>query len=174
MSVVSSALTDGCRTFMSGFPTGVAVVTSVDLDGDPCGLTCSSLISVTLDPPTLLVSVHVRSRTLDAIRRLGAFGVNLLHARGRYAAEVFASPHPDRFGVVAWKPHGRKGLPWLVDDTFGFTECVLSDMRTVGDHALVVGQVADVQYATDVPLLYGLRQFSIWQPIHIEESTCAS
>jgi flavin reductase (DIM6/NTAB) family NADH-FMN oxidoreductase RutF len=162
---------------MSGFPTGVVVVTSVDSGGQPCGLTCSSLISVTLTPPTLLVSVHLHSPTLEAIRGLGAFGVNLLHARARPAAEVFATPRADRFGVVRWRPRGRHGLPWLDADTCGFAECVLSEARTVGDHALVVGRVADVQYAPDVPLLYGLRQFSIWQPSRthpLEESTCVS
>jgi len=171
------SLTDGCRTFMSGFPTGVVVVTSVDGAGDPCGLTCSSLISVTLSPPTLLVSVHTRSRTLTAIRELGAFGVNLLHSRARGAAEVFASPAPDRFRAVRWQPRGKNSLPWLLDDTSGWAECAVSDIRVVGDHALVFGEVADITYTADVPLLYGLRQFSVWQPLRptpIEESTCVS
>jgi flavin reductase (NADH) len=172
-----NTLADGCRTFMGGFPTGVVVVTTVDSSGVPHGLTCSSLISVTLTPPTLLVSVHLRSTTLRAIREHGAFGVNLLHARGQGAAEVFARPAANRFRSVRWQPRGPWQLPWLPDDTCGFAECVLNDVRTVGDHALVCGQVADVRYSVDNPLLYGLRQFAAWQqttPIPIEESTCVS
>ncbi|MBS2965972.1 flavin reductase family protein [Actinocrinis puniceicyclus] len=159
---------------MSGFPTGVAVVTSAAADGEPFGLTCSSLTSVTLAPPTLLVCIGLHSRTLAAIRGLGAFGVNLLHARGRRAAEVFASPGPDRFGAVAWEPHGRDGVPRLTDDTLGFACCDLAELRTVGDHALVVGRVAEVLYTPDTPLLYGLRRFAAWQPDNLEEPTCVS
>ncbi|MFI7025203.1 flavin reductase family protein [Micromonospora sp. NPDC049900] len=168
------SLADGCRTFMSGFPTGVAVVTSVDGEGAPWGLTCSSLMSVTLEPPTLLVSLKVGSRTLAAIEDRGRFAVNLLHARGQRAAEVFATGQADRFHQVVWQPRGDDRLPWLVEDACGFAACALSDVRVVGDHALVVGQVSDVQYTADTPLLYGLRQYSRWQPSIVEGSTCAS
>lgn len=171
------SLVDGCRAFMSGFPTGVAIVTTVDADGEPYGLTCSSLVSVTLHPPTLLVSVHTRRHTLTVIRDLGVFGVNLLHSRARRAAEAFASPAPDRFRSVRWQPRGKNSLPWLVDDASGWAECVVSAVHVVGDHALVVGEVADISYTPDVPLLYGLRQFSVWQPLRptpIEESSCVS
>ncbi|WBB56647.1 flavin reductase family protein [Verrucosispora sp. WMMD573] len=167
-------LVQGCRTFMSGFPTGVAVVTSVDAAGAPWGLTCSSLMSVTLEPPTLLVSLRVGSRTLAAIEDRGRFGVNLLHARGQRTAEVFAAGQPDRFHQVVWRPRGDDRLPWLVEDACGFAACIRSDVRVVGDHALVVGQVVEVQYTADTPLLYGLRQYSTWRPSTVEGSTCAS
>ncbi|GIJ27288.1 monooxygenase [Micromonospora qiuiae] len=172
--VPEASIAEGCRTFMGGFPTGVVVVTSVDGQGEPWGLTCSSLLSVTLDPPTLLVSVKVGSRTLAAIEERGAFAVNLLHARGRGAAEVFAAGQPDRFRRVRWQPRGDEGLPWLVDDACGFAACALADVRVVGDHALVVGRVTDVQYTADTPLLYGLRQYSMWQPSTPEGALCTS
>lgn len=171
------SLADGCRRFMGGFPTGVAVVTSVDGQGGPWGLTCSSLISVTLDPPILLVSLNLRSQTLLAIEERRAFGVNLLHGRGQAAAEVFASGRPDRFHRVRWQPGGASRLPWLVDDASGFAACALADVHVVGDHALVVGHVTDVHYTADTPLLYGLRQYSVWQPLLpalAKDSSCAS
>lgn len=161
---MDTALADRCREFMSGFPTGVAIVSSVDPSGRPCGLTCSSLVSVTLSPPTLLVSVHLRSGTLAAIRRCGGFGVNLLPARAREVAELFASGRPDRFRTVSWRPRGRLGLPWLHDDCCGWAECLVRNVFLVGDHALVVGEVVDVQSTPEVPLLYGFREFSAWRP----------
>lgn len=158
---------------MSGFPSGVAVVTST-ADGEPFGLTCSSLTSVTLEPPTLLVCIGTRSRTLDAISGLGAFGVNLLHARAQRAAEVFAAPSRDRFAAVCWEPRGPDGLPLLTEDSFGFARCELTELRTVGDHALVVGRVTEVIYTPDTPLLYGLRSFAAWRPALLEEPICVS
>jgi flavin reductase (NADH) len=147
---------------MSAFPTGVVVVTTVGQDGRPRGLTCSSLCSVTLRPPTLLVCLHTRSGTLEALQARGRFAVNLLHARGREAAEVFSSLVPDRFARVGWRPSQRTGLPWLVDDAFAFAECRTTRTSVVGDHAVVLGEVTEVAQTADVPLLYGLRQFSTW------------
>lgn len=157
-------LAEACRALMSGFPTGVAVVSSLDPQAQPCGLTCSSLISVTLSPPTLLVSVHLRSSTLAAAQRLGGFAVNLLPARARWVAELFASGRADRFRLVSWRPRGNLGLPWLAEDCRGWAECALSEVFVVGDHALMVGRVIDAQSTSEAPLLYGFREFAAWSP----------
>jgi flavin reductase (DIM6/NTAB) family NADH-FMN oxidoreductase RutF len=153
------------RAFMSGFPSGVTVVTTVGADSRPRGLTCTSLASVTLNPPTLLVCIDVRSGTLTSMEESGIFGVNLLHAGGRRAAEVFATPGADRFAMVRWRPTAEFGLPWLVDDAAALAECSIAERRTVGDHVVVFGLVRSIVLASDqVPLLYGLRQFATWSP----------
>lgn len=149
------------RELMNTFPTGVAVVTSIDEDGDPRGMTCSSLTSVTLRPPTLLACLRTGSATLDAVRGHGAFAVNLLHARGHRTAELFAGPVGDRFGNVRWCP-SWSGLPWLVGDAFAMAECVVSGSLEVGDHTVVLGEVGIVVLAEDTPLLYGMRRFTAW------------
>lgn len=153
---------DDYRRLMSSFPTGVAVVTAIDPAGQPHGLTCTSLTSVTLDPPTLLVCLNIRSGTLAAIRTGGCFAVNLLHERARRAAEVFSSPVPDRFDQVDWQPSPWTGQPWLHDTALAMAECVVVDLTVVGDHAVVFGEVAHVEQTADLPLLYGMRRFSGW------------
>ena len=153
---------DEYRRLMSAFPTGVAVITATGPGARMHGLTCTSLTSVTLDPPTLLVCLDVRSGTLAAARHAGCFAVNLLHTRGQRAAEVFSSRVPDRFSQVSWRPSRWTGQPWLPDDAFAMAECVLVDSSVVGDHAVVFGEVVHVEQTTDVPLMYGLRQFSGW------------
>ena len=153
---------DEYRRLMSAFPTGVAVITAVGPAGRLHGLTCTSLTSVTLSPPTLLVCLDLRCGTLAAARHAGCFAVNLLHTRGQRAAEVFSSPTPDRFSHVTWRPSRRTRQPWLPDDAFAMAECVVVDASVVGDHAVVFGEVVHVEQSTDVPLLYGLRRFSGW------------
>lgn len=157
-------LTGEYRTFMSSFPTGVAVVTALDRHGTPHGLTCTSIASVTLVPPTLSVCLDVRSGTLRAIADQGAFAVNLLHAAGRRAAEVFCSAVADRFSMVAWQPSYLVGLPWLHGDAFALAECRVSGTVPVGDHQIVLGQVVGLINAPENPLLYGRRQFTSWLP----------
>ncbi len=148
---------------MSTFPKGVAVLTSIDDNGRPCGMTCSSLASVTLRPPTLLVSLRTGSATLRAVQYHGAFAVNLLHVRGRRAAELFSSAVDDRFGSVRWL-RSWSGLPWLIADAFALAECVVSGASEVGDHMVVFGEVGEMVVAQDTPLLYGMRRFSAWCP----------
>jgi flavin reductase (DIM6/NTAB) family NADH-FMN oxidoreductase RutF len=149
------------RALMSLFPTGVAIITAIDDDGDPHGMTCTSLSSVTLSPPTLLVCLNRASGTLRAVRG-GRFGVNLLHARGRRAAELFSTPVEDRFGEVRWKHSDVTGMPWLADDAHAFAGCVVRESTVVGDHEIVLGEVCEIVREGDLPLLYGMREFSVW------------
>ncbi|MBB5153126.1 flavin reductase family protein [Saccharopolyspora phatthalungensis] len=153
---------DDYRSLMSAFPTGVAVITTVDDEGKPHGLTCTSLSSVTLAPPTLLVCLHQHSGTLGALGARGGFAVNLLHARARHVAEIFSSGVDDRFGKVAWCAAPRTGAPKLVTDAFAIAECTVTGTHMVGDHAVVLGVVVGVAHVADVPLLYGMRRFDSW------------
>jgi flavin reductase (DIM6/NTAB) family NADH-FMN oxidoreductase RutF len=150
------------RALMSGFPTGVAVVTTSDCDGRPRGLTCTSLTSVTVSPPVLLVSLSVASGTLRSILESRTFAVNLLHSGAREVAIAFSSAGADRFGRVPWRRTGHLGLPCLETAAFAVAECVLVECFTSGDHVIVFGRVVSVAQTADVPLLYGLRQFSSW------------
>src|SRR3954469_24509248 len=73
------------RGVMSSFPTGVGVVTALDEQDQPRGLTCSAIASVSLAPPLLLVCVDLTCGSLRAIRHSRGFVVNFL---SESAAEV--------------------------------------------------------------------------------------
>lgn len=155
----SRPMAEAFRNFMTVYFTGVAVVTSNDRDDQPKGLTCNSLSSVTLAPPTLLVCLAVGTGTLAAVQASGGFAVNLLHDAGRPAAELFASPTPNRFDHVTWRRSPCLGLPWLADDACAVAECRVTDTKMVGDHAVVFGEVANVEHRPGSPLLYGRRTY---------------
>jgi flavin reductase (DIM6/NTAB) family NADH-FMN oxidoreductase RutF len=153
------------RDFMSSFPSGVAVVTTIDPDGRALGFTCSSLCSVTLAPPTLLICANNRSGTLAALLARGVFAVNLLHDRGSRAATVFASGAANRLDNVAWEPSPRWELPHLVADAHSVAECRMVDARTVGTHTVVFGEVDEVTCHEGAPLLYGFRRLVSSGPV---------
>ncbi|WP_316775266.1 flavin reductase family protein [Streptomyces sasae] len=153
---------DEYRSLMSSFPTGVAVITSSLENGKPQGLTCSSLTSVTLSPPTLLVCLEASSITLAVAARSGAFAVNLLHARAAGTARLFSTRNVDRFAQVRWQRTQHCGMPWLVDDVLAVAECELGDVQVVGTHAVVFGQVEAITLFDEAPLLYGRRRFASW------------
>ncbi|MFH9086515.1 flavin reductase family protein [Streptomyces sp. NPDC017673] len=153
------------RTLMSLFPTGVAVIGALDGARRPWGMTCSSLCSVSLNPPMLLVCVRTGSPTLAALERTGAFSVNLLHDSARDVAELFASGDPDRFRRTAWDLPDAAAGPHLLDAAHAVGDCRVDVVRQAGDHTIVFGRVFRVSVRTEhgrSPLLYGLRRYAAW------------
>ena len=154
------------RALMAQFPSGVAIVTALDGDGRPWGMTCSSVCSVTPDPPTLLVCLRDQSPTLGAILERAAFTVNLLHQHAQPVAELFASGAPDRFDRIRWDISPTAGGPHLPQYATATADCKVSRTERVGDHVVVFGEIVHVSVRSDnVPLLYGLRQYHAW-PYH--------
>jgi flavin reductase (DIM6/NTAB) family NADH-FMN oxidoreductase RutF len=153
------------RSMMSSFPTGVAVVTAVDAAGRQWGMTCSSLCSVTLEPPTLLVCLRAVSPTLAAISGRGTFTVNLLHAGARGCAEVFSTGVAERFDRVAWSA-GRGAGPHLTEAALAVADCSVRMTQRVGSHVVVFGEVFGLHVNQGrAPLLYGRRVYATWPEV---------
>lgn len=123
-------------TVMAQLPTGVSIVTTADERG-PTGCTVNSFMSLSADPPTVLVSLAGASRTLADILRSGGFGINVLSWTQRDLCRRFAQGDPHRrFEGV---PHAvRDDVPVLLDAAAVLT-CRLQDTVALGDHTLVVG-----------------------------------
>ncbi len=151
------------RSLMSEFPSGVVVVTTLDPDGEPRGMTCSSLCSVTDTPPTLLVCLRGESPTLAAVLRRGEFAVNFLHSGAQHVAELFSSPAArNRFDLVSWTA-GRGG-PHIGDHAHAIADCRVARTGDGGSHVVVFGEVRDVTLRRgQVPLLYGRRRYNAWR-----------
>lgn len=165
---------DTFRSIMSAFPTGVTVVTTLDEQDRPCGLTCSAACSVSRTPPLLLVCLHSHSRVLAAIRRRECFGVNFLRDNRAATSALFAARNPDRFGLVAWRPSRLGGLPLLPADTIAYAECRLVGTLAAGDHTALVGAIVDGRAEGDTlgPLMYWRRRYGGW-PVDEDELTTA-
>jgi flavin reductase (DIM6/NTAB) family NADH-FMN oxidoreductase RutF len=146
---------------MSAFPTGVAVVTALDEQGAPRGLTAQSVASVSAEPPLLLVCIDRSSRTLVAARARGRFAVNFLRAdRGALCAR-FASKAEDKFDGVVWHASAN-GMPVLHKDSLAHTECTIELELEAGDHVVLIGLAIGGKPPSpgDVPLVYYRRTFA--------------
>ncbi|HXQ79552.1 MAG TPA: flavin reductase family protein, partial [Thermoplasmata archaeon] len=80
------------RNVMARWATGVSVVTARDGPLD-AGLTVNAFLSVSLAPPSVLVSLTEDSDTTPVIERTGLFAVNFLAADQRALSERFALPN---------------------------------------------------------------------------------
>lgn len=141
------------RDALGCFATGVTVVTTLDPDGNPVGLTANSFTSVSLDPPLLLVCIANNAGSLPAFLTADHFVVNVLHIGQQPVSGRFASRTEDRFGQTdcdIWD----SGVPVIRHSLASF-ECARDTVHDAGDHQILVGRVKRVQFEPHRdPLLY--------------------
>jgi flavin reductase (DIM6/NTAB) family NADH-FMN oxidoreductase RutF len=141
-------LSESVKAAMRHLPTGVAIVTARDpKTGLPSGLAASSVISVTLDPPTMLVAVNRSGASHAIIAEAGYFCINLLNQRHRDLVLQFSSParRDERFAGEEWA--ARHDLDYLNNTTALF--CRTFHSMIVGTHELFLGEVFDVALTAD-------------------------
>jgi flavin reductase (DIM6/NTAB) family NADH-FMN oxidoreductase RutF len=157
------------RDALGLFPTGVAIVTALDAQGQPVGITVNSFTSVSLEPPLILVSIARTSRSFDVFNTVAHFAVNLLRDEQRAISTAFASPTADRFGSVRHRP-GHGNVPLIEGHLVGF-ECETYARHDGGDHILLLGKVLRLNlhpHLPPKPLLYFRGQYRDLSELHAE------
>ena len=82
------------RRILGHLAAGIAVVSAVDPEGAPRGLTAIAVTSVSLDPPLVLACVDRTADTHDCIERAGAFAISVLGEDGEELARPPGAPAP--------------------------------------------------------------------------------
>ena len=144
------------RTFRDAlgcFATGVTIITAMDGDGQPIGLTANSFTSVSLDPPLLLVCVGNNAGSAAVLRDAERFAVNVLQIGQQPTSNRFAGKGEDRFAHTPWEV-GEFGTPVLTGSLSSF-ECARDAVHDGGDHFILVGRVLKAMFEPRRdPLLY--------------------
>jgi len=150
------------RQLLGRFATGVTVLTTRSPDGDPIGMTASSVASVSLDPPLVLVSVDRRHEMHDALEAAPHFVLNVLAATQEALSRRFAADEPNRFQGVGF--HANKQGIAVLDGVLAHIECEKQTATPAGDHTVFIGLVIGGNVTDGRPLLYyrggyaGLRE----------------
>ncbi|MGM4990584.1 NADH-FMN oxidoreductase RutF, flavin reductase (DIM6/NTAB) family [Bradyrhizobium sp. NFR13] len=144
---VSSQEFRGAMRVLAG---GVSVIT-VGRGKDITGMTVTSVSSLSVDPPTLIVSVNRESSSWPLLQRYGAFGVNILSADQLDVAERFSGKGglkgAERFAGAQWVTRAT-GVP-LLAGSLAAIDCDVEEVIERHSHAIVIGRVRDV--ITSVP-----------------------
>ena len=140
------------RDALGTFVTGVTIVTARDEQGQPFGLTANSFNSVSLDPPMVLWSLSLQSRTLPVFRDAENWAVHVLAADQQDMSDRFARPGEDKFaGLTA--TDGPEGAP-LIEGCAARFGCRARFEYEGGDHAIFLGEVVDFERRDAEPLIY--------------------
>jgi flavin reductase (DIM6/NTAB) family NADH-FMN oxidoreductase RutF len=151
------------RQLLGRFATGVTIVTTRAPGGDePIGMTASSVASVSLDPPLVLVSVDRSHDMHAALEGASYFVLNVLATDQEALSRRFAADAPNRFGGVGFHPN-KQGIA-VLDGVVAHIECEKQAAIPAGDHTVFVGLVVGGSVTDRRPLLYyrggyaGLRE----------------
>ncbi|MDA0710792.1 MAG: flavin reductase family protein [bacterium] len=140
------------RDIMGRFATGVTVVTTRYKNGEVTGMTANAVMSLSLDPALVVVSVDKGATMHGALMDGQGYVINILARDQEHLSNRFAIPGPKNFSDldVTMAPSGAP----ILSGTLGFLDCKLISALPAGDHDMFVGEIQDGHVREGAPLLY--------------------
>ncbi len=137
---------------MGHFATGVTVITTKDKDGGPNGLTANAFMSLSLNPPLILISVDKGAACYACFSPENGFTVNFLSEDQEEISRRFATKGIDKFAGLKWQ-EGSNGAA-ILDGVLGHVECKITQCYDGGDHTIILGEILNANATGDRPLLF--------------------
>jgi len=134
----------------------VTLVTTSDADGQRYGMLATSVTSVTMEPPMLLVCVSRSAHLHPALMARKRMCINVLLDEQAELVRAFSSslPHDERFANVDCENHTTFGLPYLRDAQALFF-CEIDQLVEAGTHSVVLARVLESRAIDAVrPMVY--------------------
>ncbi|MFD5086417.1 flavin reductase family protein [Kitasatospora sp. NPDC058201] len=126
------------RRVYGAFPTGVTALAAL-VDGEPVGMTASSFVPVSLDPPLVSVCAGLASTTWPRLRRTARLGVSVLSGDQEGVCRQLSARGVERFAGLDWYRTGEGAV--LLDGACAWYDCSVEREITAGDHRIVLLRV---------------------------------
>ena len=152
---VDADLMTGFRGAMRRLASGVAIVTAKGDDGRPVGMAATSITSLTMDPPAVLVCINQAAGIHPCLSPGAPIGINILsrHQRDISAAFGGAVPRDKRFEVGRWATD-HNALP-ILEEAQANLSCSIASITPFGTHSIVIAHVEAVRVSEAVePLIF--------------------
>ena len=150
---------EGFRTVLSHLAAGVVIVTTLDSEGEPHGMTATAVCSVSLEPPLVMACLNQDAATHTAVAQSGFFALNLLSSSEQALARRFATQSREKFAELSLES-SETGAP-LLEGALAYCDCAVVRSVPAGDHTIFIGRVVAAEVGTDLegdhsvgPLLY--------------------
>lgn len=142
------------KAAMGRFATGISVVTTV-VDGIDHAMTANSLVSVSLDPLLVMISVQRDSRFHEAVTKAGFYAVSILSRDQEEASRYFSTKGRALEDQMCGFPYtrGETGAP-LLTGALATMECRTRQTIPAGDHDILLADVITVSSTDADPLIY--------------------
>jgi flavin reductase (DIM6/NTAB) family NADH-FMN oxidoreductase RutF len=131
------------RALFRRWPTGVSVVVA-EAGGRRAGLTVNSLVSLSLDPPLVGISLALTASLYDVLREAGEWTASILAGDQDHLAQHFARSVPP---IALWDGIPvREDDPRLLDGAVGWLFARTVDQVPAGDHTVFIGEVQSLEH----------------------------
>ena len=129
------------REAFSHFPSGVIAI-AAEADGSRVGLTASTFVPVSLDPPLVSFCVQNTSQTWPKMKNLPTLGISVLGEAHAAAARALAAKTGDRFAGLETVSSLAGAV--FISGTSMWLESAIEQEVPVGDHHIVILRVLDI------------------------------
>ncbi len=136
------------REAFGHFPAGVIAI-AAEIDGTRIGLTASTFVPVSLDPPLVSFCVQNTSTTWPQLKNVPHLGISVLGESHDQAARTLAAKTGDRFAGLETASTERGAV--FVHGTTVWLESAIEQSIPAGDHTIVILRVSDIAVHPEVP-----------------------
>ncbi len=149
---------DAFRTGMRQLASGVSIITSGTAKA-PVGLVATAVCSVSIEPPTLLVSVSRTASAYPTIEASGRLCVNVLGTGHDDLLASFTTPdrRAERFTGSAWRL--RPDAPPVLSDALAAFDCRVVERFAYATHMVFFARPEKVLVGAGDPLIHFDRGF---------------
>ena len=131
------------RALFRRWPAGVSVVVA-EVDGRRAGLTVSSLVSLSLEPRLVGISIALEASLHELLRRADEWAVSILAGDQAHLAQHFARSVPP---IALWDGiEVREDDERLLAGAVGWIIARTVDFFSTGDHSFFVGEVVRLEH----------------------------
>ena len=145
------SIQDNFRLAMRRYIYSVSIMSNKDNADNPNAITVSSVTSISMDPPSLLICVNKSSRIHNSIELGSKFCINLLNNEQEDLSNICSDEdmYDQRFKDENWN---LDGIPFLKNAQANIF-CKVDKLTSYHTHTIVIGLVEDANYADEISTL---------------------
>lgn len=150
--------TEQFKAGLASFGASVTIVTTLDANGKPAGLTVTAFSGLSKTPPMCLVCIGHEADAYPSLQTAPSYAVNVLSVGQMDLAMQFATHGRDKFAGVEYRPGAVTGCP-ILSGVLSSLECKIVSRFPCGDHDILVGSIESVEVHEGAPLVYFRGRF---------------
>jgi len=145
------SIQDNFRLAMRRYIYSVSIMSNKDNADNPNAITVSSVTSISMDPPSLLICINKSSRIHNSIELGTKFCINLLNNEQEDISNICSDEdmYDQRFKDENWN---LDGIPFLKNAQANIF-CKVDKLTSYHTHTIVIGLVEDANYANEISTL---------------------
>ena len=145
------SIQDNFRLAMRRYIYSVSIMSNKDNAGNPNAITVSSVTSISMNPPSLLICINKSSRIHNSIELGSKFCINLLNNEQEDISNICSDEdmYDQRFKDKNWN---LDGIPFLKNAQANIF-CKVDKLTSYHTHTIVIGLVEDANYADEISTL---------------------